>query len=417
MRFVIRSGMSMLKRACALAGVVFLASVSASWAQGVDGRWDAAVLSNGVTVPFRFEIATSGTSATGFFFDGSRKIASSSGRFANGRLTLDYDFLNTVLDASFDGRELRGTYLNRRPNARPIEFVASRYVPNTTPTTGQVPQVAGEWVMYRTAQDNSQLDVSWRLHLSQSGSAVSGAILKTSGDTGTLTGEWRNGRLTLSHFAGERPLLFEARPNNDGTLNITLDRRFTYRAARAAQLAGKSIPKPPDLAQFTGMKNPREPLRFSGVDVDGKPVSNTDARFRGQVVVVTIGGTWCANCHDEAPFLASLYNEFHTKGLEVVGLFFENAADLAVVQPRVAAFKKRYAVPYPIVIAGTTEQAEAKLSQLRNFSVYPTTIIIGRDGLVRRVQAGFASAATGGEHDRLVREERALVARLINERH
>ncbi len=403
-------------RLSALAALFLLACATASSAQGINGRWDASVLANGVAVPFRFEIAATGTSAVGYFFDGSRKIASTSGRFTNGRLTLEYDFLNTVLDAFFDGRELRGSYYNRRPNARPMNFVATRYVPAAASANG-VPHIAGEWVMYRTAQDNNRLDVSWRLHLSESGSEVSGAILRTSGDTGMLTGGWHDGRLTLSHFAGERPLLFEARLTRDGTLDITLDRKFTYRAARTTQLAGTGIPNPPNLTQFTGVTNARDPLRFSGVDLDGKPVSNADTRFRGKVVVLTIGGTWCANCHDEAPFLSSLYNEFHAQGLEVVGLFFENDANLAVVRPRILAFAKRYGVSYPIIFAGTTDQAEAKLSQLRNFSVFPTTIVIGRDGLVRRVQAGFASAATGGEHDRLVREEHALVARLLAETH
>jgi len=404
-----------------IAALCVIACGRASFAQGVDGRWDAAVLANGVAVPFRFEVVTSGANATGFFFDGSRKVGSTSGQFERGRLTVEYDFLNTVLDAAFDGRELRGTYRNRRQGARPMEFVATRYVlppaPSSTSTGAtRVPQVGGEWVMYRTAPDNSQLDVSWRLNLSQSGADLSGAILRTSGDTGTLTGAWRNGQLTMSHFAGERPLLFEAQLNSDGTMSIRLDRRFTYRAARSTQLAGTGIPRPPDLSQVSSVRNPREPLHFAGVDLDGKLVSDADARFRRKVVVLTIGGTWCANCHDEAPFLSSLYKEFHARGLEVAGLFFENDADLAIVRPRIVAFAKRYDVGYPIIFAGTTDQAEAKLSQLRNFNnIYPTTIVIGRDGLVRRVQTGFAGTATGAEHDRLTREERALVTRLLAE--
>jgi len=395
-----------------------MARGAASLAQGIDGRWDAAVLANGVAVPFRFEIVTTGSNATGFFFDGTRRIGSTSGQFNRGRLTVEYDFLNTVLDAAYDGRELRGTYRNRRPTAVPMQFVASRYAPPpaTAPATRGVPQVGGEWVMYRTAPDNYQLDVSWRLHLTQSGSDVSGAILRTSGDTGTLTGAWRDGQLTMSHFAGERPLLFEARLSGDGTLSIRLDRRFTYRAARSTELAGTGIPRPPDLSQVTGIKNPREPLRFNGVDLNGKPVSNADMRFHGKVVVLTISGTWCANCHDEAPFLSSLYNEFRARGLEVAGLFFENDADLAIVRPRILAFARRYEVAYPVIFAGTTDQAEAKLSQLRNFNIYPTTIIIGRDGLVRRVQTGFPSAATGAEHERFTRDERALIVRLLAER-
>jgi thiol-disulfide isomerase/thioredoxin len=300
-----------------------------------------------------------------------------------------------------------------------MTFVATRYVPRPATVStdaSRVPQAGGEWVMYRTAPDNYQQDVSWKLNLSQSGSEVSGAILRTSGDTGTLTGAWRNGQLTMSHFAGERPLLFEAQLNTDGTLSIRLDRRFTYRAARSNRLAGTGIPRPPDLSQVASIKNPREPLHFAGVDVDGKPVSDADGRFRRKVVVLTIGGTWCANCHDEAPFLSSLYSELHARGLEVAGLFFENDADLAAVRPRILAFTRRYDIAYPIIFAGTTDQAEAKLAQLRNFNnIYPTTIIIGRDGLVRRVQAGFASTATGAEHERLTRDERALIMRLLAE--
>lgn len=131
-----------------------------------------------------------------------------------------------------------------------MEFRARRFVP---PPAGQAdaPQVAGNWDLHRTAQDNSKLDVSWSLYLRQSGSEVSGAILKTSGDTDTLTGRWKDGVLRMSHFAGERPLLFEAKLNPDGTLDITLDNQFTYRAARTTEARVKGIPEPPDPSRFT----------------------------------------------------------------------------------------------------------------------------------------------------------------------
>jgi len=53
--------------------------------------------------------------------------------------------------------------------------------------------------------------------------------------------------------------------------------------------------------------------------------------------------------------------------------------------------------------------------QLVNFGAYPTSIFLGRDGRVRSVHAGFASAATGAEHTRLTQEMRALVERLLAE--
>jgi len=404
-----------LRWAVAAAGICLFSAEAVASTPRIVGRWDAVVVVNTVEVPFRFEIAQNDRDVAGFFFEGSRKVASTSGRFDNGALTLEYDFLNTVLEARVEGDQLRGTYRNKRPNARPMEFRARRFVP-VTGAARRAPQVGGEWVMYRTVQDTSKLDVSWRLHLEQSEVEVSGAILKTSGDSGTLVGRWQDGRLTMSHFAGDRPLVFEAQLNPDGTLSITLDQKFTYRAARNAELGAKEIPEPPDLARFTGVRNPGEPFHFNGSDLDGKVMSDADARFRGRVVVLTIGGTWCPNCRDEAPFLSELYREFHPRGLEVVGLFFENDADPNLVRPRVLSFVTRYEVPFPILVSGTTNEASAKLPQLVNFSVFPTTVVLGRDGQARSVHAGFASAATGEAHTRLTREQRALIERLLSER-
>jgi thiol-disulfide isomerase/thioredoxin len=383
----------------------------------ITGLWDATVIANNVEVPFRFEIAQTGGRVEGFFFEGDRKVGSTAGSFEDGTLRLDYEFLNTTLQATLEGDQFLGTYGNKNPNARPRAFRAQRFAAAPA-TTGEVPRVEGNWAMYRTADDGSRLDVSWRLYLRQSGQDVSGAILKTSGDTGTLTGRWKEGRLVMSHFAGERPLLFEAQPNADGTLNVTLDRVSTYRAARTTEARAKGIPEPPDLSRVTSVKDPTQRFHFFGPDIDGKIVRDTDSTFQGRVVVLTIGGTWCANCHDEVPFLMELYREFHAKGLEIVGLFFENDATLSVAGPRVLAFTKRYGVAFPILVPGTNQEADVaeKLPQLVNFAVYPTTIILARDGRVRRVHAGFASAATGDAHVQLKQEERGLIERLLKER-
>jgi len=153
----------------------------------------------------------------------------------------------------------------------------------------------------------------------------------------------------------------------------------------------------------------------------GKMVSNADPQFRGKVVILAIGGSWCPNCHDEAPFLAELYRDYHARGLEIVGLMFENDPDPKNYRPRVQSFVKRYNIQYPMLFAGTTNPtpqsktiAEA-LPQLINFGAYPTSIYLGRDGRVRSVHAGFASPATGEEHVRLKKELRELTERLLAE--
>src|SRR5689334_4767427 len=66
----------------------------------IAGLWDAVVVANEVEVPFRFEIASTGAEVEGFFFEGDRKVGSTSGRYADGVLTLEYDHLNTTLQAT-----------------------------------------------------------------------------------------------------------------------------------------------------------------------------------------------------------------------------------------------------------------------------------------------------------------------------
>jgi thiol-disulfide isomerase/thioredoxin len=132
-------------------------------------------------------------------------------------------------------------------------------------------------------------------------------------------------------------------------------------------------------------------------------------------VLLGIGGSWCPNCQDEAPFLVDLYKEFHSQGLEIVGLMFEEDAEPALARPRVQTFIKRFGIPYPMLLAGTPDDINQKMPQLVNFGAYPTSIFLGRDGRVRSVHAGFASQATGEEYVRLKGEVRGLVQRLLAE--
>jgi thiol-disulfide isomerase/thioredoxin len=382
----------------------------------LNGLWDAVVVSNNVEIPFRYEIAVRGNQAEGYFFEGDRRVGSSSGSFADGVLKIEYDHLNTTLEARLEGDQLRGTYRNHRPNARPMEFRARRFAPVQTGAANP-PQVAGDWHMSRVVQERTapRDTRTWTLFLRQSGAEVSGSILRVDGDTGTLSGHWTDGKLVMSHFAGERPVYLEARLNPDGTLAILLNGNANYVAARTSEARAKGIPEPPDPSRYTNVKDPTEPFHFNFPDLDGKSVSDADPRFQGKVVLLTVGGSWCPNCHDEAPFLAELYDKYHARGLEIVGLSFENDADPAWAHPRMRSFIRRYGIQYPMLLAGDTTEVNAKLPQIVNFGAFPTAIYLGRDGRVRSVHAGFSSPATGEEHVRLKRELTELVERLLAE--
>ena len=254
----------------------------------LDGLWDAVIVAGGAEVPFRFEIATSGPQVHGYFFEGDRKIGSTLGSFAEGVLTLEWDFLNTTLELTQSGEQLTGTYRNNRPNARPQDVKMRRFKPvpagNDAP-----PQLAGTWEMRRKAEEiSAPRDTrTWHVFLRQSGAEVSGSILRIDGDTGTLEGSWRDGKLVLSHFAGERPTRFEATLNPDGTLDVTLNGNAHYLVARTGEARAKGIPEPPDPSRYTTVKDPTTPFHFAFPDLTGQMVADTDPRFRGKVVLLT----------------------------------------------------------------------------------------------------------------------------------
>ena len=116
----------------------------------IAGLWDAVIVANDVEVPFRFEIASNGPTASGSFFEGDRKIGSTSGSYADGELTLEYDFLNTTLRVKFQGDELVGAYQNKRANAKPQAVRMRRFAPVAL-DADDVPALEGTWEKLRSA--------------------------------------------------------------------------------------------------------------------------------------------------------------------------------------------------------------------------------------------------------------------------
>lgn len=110
--------------------------------------------------------------------------------------------------------------------------------------------------------------------------------------------------------------------------------------------------------------------------------------------------------------LVSLYRRYHARGLEIVDLDFEEAAQLA--HPvRLRAFIRDYAIPYPVLLAGTPDQLQQKLPGISGLNCWPTLFFIGRDGLVKAIDTGFAGPAAGAAHTQLIAETNTLVQRLL----
>jgi len=372
------------------------------------GRWDAVVTANKVDVPFVFEIAADGAGLRGSFFNGDVRVTSTAARFENGVATFTFAQYATTLQATLANGQLTGEYQRARG---PYPFRAAKAA-GVKPAAANAPSIAGTWIV--SAKSNKG-ETAWRFIARQNGAEVSATILRVDGDTGTLTGSYRDGRFVLSHFSGARPLLLEVTPAEDGTLKLKQNGQTELVAAKEGAARAAALGAPTDPAEHTRMKNPNDRFQFSFPDLDGRTVTHADPKFAGKVVLVNISGSWCPNCHDEAPFLADLYRKYRAKGLEIVTFSFEE--DDQLTNPtRLRAFIKNYGLEYTVLLAGIPDDLEAKVPQAENLNAFPTTFLLGRDGRVRAVHAGFPSAGSGEYYSKAQREIIGHVERLLAER-
>ena len=141
-------------------------------------------------------------------------------------------------------------------------------------------------------------------------------------------------------------------------------------------------------------------IEFSAAGLDGRPVALAD--FRGRVVLVDLFGTWCPTSRRTTPVLVSLYQRYHARGLEVVGLAYERTPDAAQARELVRTFAAQHSVPFTLALGpeGLKEQIPG------GFRGYPTLVLVDRQGIAR----GHVSALAPGYEKALAERIEQLLA-------
>ena len=109
--------------------------------------------------------------------------------------------------------------------------------------------------------------------------------------------------------------------------------------------------------------------------------------FQGQLVLLDFWATWWRPCQTEMPIFDGLYNQYQTKGLNVVGITLDRER-MEVVNP----FVKKFGIDYPILFANDRVLKDYDIMAL------PTAILIDREG---RIQHRFE----GAEGSKIVYEQ------------
>jgi thiol-disulfide isomerase/thioredoxin len=418
--------MKTLTKTSAVLAAGILSTLGLASAQSIDGRWDASLVQKSTVIPFRLDISGEGPTLKATLYEGWKaNETTTAAKFENGVLTLELEHYLTTITATYKDGHLTGSLgSTSRQGSSTYGFEAKPYVAPTN-LSADYPNIAGTWEI-PLDKPTAKGEKTQRFVVQQDGPNIAATTLRVDGDTGSHVGTYKDGKWVISHFDGSRPGLLEVKLNSDGTLEISQGggrrgggseeagpgKLIAYRpeVARA-----KGFPEPENYLTHTTVRDPNETFAFSFPDADGKIRSNTDAQFKGKVVLAIVTGTWCPNCHDEAQYLVQLYKQYHDKGLEIVALDFEEAEQQGGLE-RVHAFVKQYGIPYPYLIAGGPVEMWEKVPQAVNLNTWPATIFVGRDGLVKGVHSGFASPAAGVFNDELKEEFTSTVERLLSEK-
>ncbi|MDX5449173.1 MAG: TlpA family protein disulfide reductase [Bacteroidota bacterium] len=242
---------------------------------------------------------------------------------------------------------------------------------------------------------------------------ITGTILNTSGNYRFLDGTVTEDRLQLSTFDGRTVYYFDARGSADSLFGWWFSGNAEPR--RWVAVPNKEF-ELPDADSLIFLNPGYEGISFSFPTPEGKMVESNPESQTGKVTILTVMGSWCPNCMDEARFLTELYDKYADHGLQIYGLSFENAQDFEGAAKAVTKMKEDLGIPYTILIAGRPgrENTLSALPMLSSPPSFPTAIYIGKNGEVRRIHKGFNGPGSS-EYPEYVKETETFIKELLKE--
>ena len=381
------------------------------------GKYRAELSTAGGKLPFYFEIKSNDGINTANLLNGAETVKIDKVHIWDDSLKLYLPAFNSTIEAMKSDSGLIGNLTLVKANAV-LQVIPLRAEQNINylffPNPSNDIDVTGRWSATFTEDDGTIYPAVGEFH--QNGSDLTGTFLTPTGDYRYLEGQVKDSTIYLSTFDGGHAYLFKARLNKSGKLNGGYWSGLYYHESWTA-FRDKNA-KLPDPDKLTYLKKGYTRFNFSFPDLNGKMVSLSDKKYKGKVVIVTLAGSWCPNCQDEAAFLTPFYNKFHSKGLEMIALMFENYNDTARAVAQIKRFRDKFNIKYDLLLAGTNDKdlASKKLPMLNKVLAFPTTIFIDRKGRVRKINTGFSGPGTGEHYIQLTDEFTRFVEKLLSEK-
>jgi len=394
------------------ATIILLIALQASAQSFIpEGQWRGVFHNtNGTDVPFNFEVkGKSAATAKVYLVNGEEHFVAGQVTQKNDSLFIAFDQFDNELALKIGDKQLSGVLRKKDHSGRATPVDATfgetyRFADNGEKPTADI---SGTYDVVFKSRGGEEKKVGL---FKQKGNKLYATFMSITGDSRFLEGVVQGNKFYLSSFIGGGAGYYTGIVDASGQLTGNAGGQpFT-----ATRNAGAALPDP---YKLTYLKDGYTGFDFSLPDDEGNKVSLKDEKFKNKVTIVTIGGTWCPNCIDEAGFVAPWYKKNKSRGVEVVGVQFERKTDLAYVKPAMENFKKRFGIEYTEVFGGLADKKAVAESfpALNTFLSFPTILFIDKKGNVDKIYTGFTGPATGIYYKQFIKEFNDEVDKLLKE--
>ncbi len=376
-----------------------------------EGRYLANLHQNDtVALPFIFEIKNQMVT----LYNGGEKIVCQDTWLKDDSLWINIPVFNSAISLNNTNHGLSGyfTILDKPDYLIPISAEKTE-APRFSNSKRKYINFEGRYkTKFMRPQDDGWIALG---EFTQTENIISGTFRTNSGDYRFLEGQVEENKFEIYGFDGITAYSFTGKIIGDSIVGTFYSGMTGVYPFAGVKDSSYQLDDPTTLTQLVPDKDEVH-FSFPLVGVTGEKIITNKETQTGRVTIIQISGSWCHNCMDETRFFVDQFNQYHDRGLDIIGVCFERYSEYEKAAPRIQKMINDLSIPYPMAFAGKTgsENTSAALPMFSQIISYPTSIYIDKKGLVRKIHTGFTGPGTS-EYEAFIQESENFIQELLQE--